>query len=203
MNAKLLASLIRSNQGILEQKLSLIKHLQAKHGLETTGELFTTSCPIAGATIGAHYRHSMDHMELATLVASASGMQDLAGVENKPDIVTLNYDLRVRGGTLETDVNEATKRIDSLWQILEEMKSVQNESIPDNEVNASFMLSSSSGTEFKLKSTMGRELGFAAHHAIHHLAMVKIIATHTLGMEEDEFHPDFGKAPSTIQFEGT
>ncbi len=208
MTGKMLTSLIRSNQGILEQKLSLIKHLQAKHGLKKTGELFTKSCPIAGATIGAHYRHSMDHMELATLVASASGMQYLADVDMEKtstpqDIVTLNYDLRVRGGTLERDVNEATKRIDSLWQILEEMKAIENENIPDNEVNASFMLSSSSGTEFKLKSTIGRELGFAAHHAIHHLAMVKIIATQTLGMGEDEFHPDFGKAPSTIQFEST
>eukprot|EP01083_Nonionella_stella_P028273 77869_1 len=108
MNGKLLTSLIRANQGILEQKLSLIKHLQAKHGLKTTGELFTKSCPIARATIGAHYRHSMDHMELATLVASASGMQYLADVDVDEEntstqayVVTLNYDLRVRGGTLE------------------------------------------------------------------------------------------------------
>jgi hypothetical protein len=46
-----------------------------------------------------------------------------------------------------------------------------------------------------------RELGFAAHHAIHHLAMVKIIAETTLKLTPDELPIDFGKAPSTIVFE--
>jgi hypothetical protein len=55
--------------------------------------------------------------------------------------------------------------------------------------------------EMDLSSTIGRELGFAAHHAIHHLAMVKIIAIHTLGLDENELPNGFGMAPSTVRFE--
>jgi hypothetical protein len=72
----------------------------------------------------------------------------------------------------------------------------------DEPVYASFMLSSdASELELDLSSTIGREMGFAAHHAIHHLAMVKIIAVHTLGLEESELPDDFGMAPSTTRFE--
>ena len=48
-----------------------------------------------------------------------------------------------------------------------------------------------------LKSTLGRELFFATHHAIHHHAMMK-----TIGREFGiEAPAGFGTAPSTIKFE--
>lgn len=55
--------------------------------------------------------------------------------------------------------------------------------------------------EMGLPSTIGRELGFVAHHAIHHMAMVKIIAVKTLGIEESELPHGFGRAPSTMIFD--
>jgi hypothetical protein len=55
--------------------------------------------------------------------------------------------------------------------------------------------------EFILPSTVTRELGFAAHHGIHHMAMVKIIAVETLQIPPEALTPDFGKAPSTIVFD--
>ena len=49
-----------------------------------------------------------------------------------------------------------------------------------------------------LHSAIGRELGFSVHHAIHHLAMIKVIAMH---LNIDHLLPDdFGKAPGTIEF---
>jgi len=55
----------------------------------------------------------------------------------------------------------------------------------------------SDGQDTTLPSTFGRELAFAAHHAIHHHAMIKAIA--------EEFGiatpAEFGKAPSTLNFE--
>jgi hypothetical protein len=48
-----------------------------------------------------------------------------------------------------------------------------------------------------------RELGFAVHHAIHHLAMVKIIAQNTLQLSTKDLPIDFGKAPSTVVFESS
>jgi hypothetical protein len=55
--------------------------------------------------------------------------------------------------------------------------------------------------EFQLPSTVERELGFAAHHAIHHLAIVKVITQETLQLPQELLPKDFGKAPSTINFE--
>jgi hypothetical protein len=205
-NQNLLINLIRANQGILKQKLSLLETLQAKYGSQKTTDLFTKICPIVQASIGQHYRHSMDHLELVALVASARNeMGSTVGSGDiKMEPITLNYDLRVRGGTLETDVEEAKKRIDSVFHVLGQIEidaSDQNK-VVEEKVYASFMLSGDSkDPEMSLTSTIGRELGFAAHHALHHLAMVKVIATHTVGLENEELGSGFGKAPSTIRFE--
>jgi len=153
----------------------------------------------------------MDHMELAVLVAATRNEMADIGVDMDP--ITLRYDYRVRGGTLEKDLQESRKRMQSVHQILEEINCShappdRNDNdamdIMDASVNASFMLSSDASgaeAEMDLPSTIGRELGFAAHHAIHHLAMVKIIAVQTLGLQENEFPKDFGMAPSTVRFE--
>jgi hypothetical protein len=197
----LLSSLIRCNQSILKQKLSLLTALESKYGPEKLAQtLFTLKCPIIKASIGQHYRHSMDHMELAVLVATTRNEMIDQNIKMNP--CTIQYDQRVRGGKLETDVYEARKMIFSLNNILEELKIFNDKSISDENVYASFMLSSDpNDQEVQLKSTIGRELGFAAHHAIHHLAMVRVIAIQTLGLEEHELSCDFGKAPSTIRFE--
>lgn len=204
MNTKtptLLSSLIRCNQAILKQKLSLLTTLESKYGTDKLEQaLFTLTCPIVKASIGQHYRHSMDHMELAVLVAATRNEMVNQNIQMNP--CTIQYDQRVRGGTLETNVHQARKRIFSLHNILEELKIVNDKSISDENVYASFMLSSDpKDQEVALKSTIGREMGFAAHHAIHHLAMVRVIALQTLGLEEHEISSDFGKAPSTIRFE--
>ncbi len=213
MSWRLLKSLVQSNQGILKQKLDLLDVLQTKFGLEETSKLFTRVCPIVGASVGAHYRHSMDHLELGILVASNHAMNlglqsDCDGTHHSSDPITLNYDLRVRGGTLERDVSEARRRIQNAHQVLQEMSekrpkdgSAQDYLVTSEMINASFMLSSDNSEEFNLQSSIGRELGFVAHHAIHHLAMVRIIATHTLDLNENELPPNFGRAPSTINFE--
>jgi hypothetical protein len=51
----------------------------------------------------------------------------------------------------------------------------------------------------ELVSTLGRELAFATHHAVHHQAMMKAIAFE-FGVEVEEC---FGKAPATVNAERT
>ena len=64
------------------------------------------------------------------------------------------------------------------------------------------MLSGDSNEEFVLPSTRSRELVFAAHHAIHHMAIIRIIALGTVGgLSIDDLPVDFGRAPSTVQYE--
>ncbi|KAI2493112.1 hypothetical protein MHU86_21417 [Fragilaria crotonensis] len=210
-----LRSLCDLNVSILSQKLGLMEALVSKHGHTTALELYKSTCPIVGATIGQHVRHSMDHMELAALVATTHSFTSDA-------IPQLHYDLRVRGGTLEHDMEEARKRVLHLTDMLQSHRHLDSEptlvSDPQNPqqlplttktsdnslhahlVQANFMLSSD-GIEYGLPSTMERELGFCAHHAIHHMAMIHIIAVHHAQL--DNLPPDFGRAPSTVHHDIT
>ncbi len=118
----------------------------------------------------------------------------------------LHYDLRVRGGTLEKDMVESRKRIVGVIDIFQSLQTVSSDNDDGNalissSVTSYFNLNADSNTEIGLPSTIGRELGFVAHHAIHHMALVKIIATKTLNIKEGELPNEFGKAPSTILFD--
>jgi len=192
----------------------------------------------------------MDHLELPVLVAASAfasipnfartpSIATIASKENEvtdklpslisphpPSPVTLHYDMRVRGGTLETDVDLTRTRIQSVWSTLQDIRNDNNRlnqcnldgvleeddistdavRVGSQLVKASFLLSSDAPNdkdgdtnELELSSTIGRELGFAVHHAIHHMAMVKIIAVKTIGLDAKDIPPDFGRAPSTIQ----
>jgi len=158
-------------------------------------------------------------MELAILVAHRAVLEQNNNIpKDQRSIGELHYDLRVRGGTLEKDFDEAKKRIISvmsvldevLHEVLDEKEKNSNNGDPNNfvgkeSVNAYFMLGGdpTKDGEVKLTTTVQRELGFVAHHAMHHMAMVKIIAMHTLGIKEHELPIDFGRAPSTVQFDQT
>ena len=100
---QLLTALCRASQGILQQKLGLMQALCQKHGLTTAQELYRTTCPIVHATIGQHFRHSLDHMEAATFL----------------DHAEIHYDLRTRGGVDETEWEAATARIQQVSQLLD------------------------------------------------------------------------------------
>jgi hypothetical protein len=108
----------------------------------------------------------------------------------------------VRGGTLEKDMVESRKRIVGVMGIFQTLQCTnQTEDLVLTPVHSYFNLTADT-EEMGLPSTIGRELGFVAHHSIHHLAMVKIIAVKTLGLEESELPEGFGRAPSTIIFDG-
>ncbi|KAL7538506.1 hypothetical protein ACHAXR_008602 [Thalassiosira sp. AJA248-18] len=191
--AGILQPLIRSNVAILTQKIALLDLLVARHGIKASDK-FTTVCPLIGATIGQHYRHSMDHVELAALVAGS------AENDGAPSPGELHYDLRVRGGTLEKDLDMSRQRLVDVVDVFQTLET-QDESVSMIPITAHFNLSADSDAEIGLPSTVGRELGFAAHHAIHHMAMVKIIAVQTLGFDEGELPHGFGRAPSTLLFD--
>lgn len=194
-------ALIKSNIAILSQKIGLLDLLLAKHGVTKASDAFQKTCPIVKASIGQHYRHSMDHVELAALVASTAA-QDASIIQQGGE---LHYDLRVRGGTLEKSITEARKRLSDVTDVFTSL----NEAICDDKlmktssqpVRAYFNISADDDAEIGLASTIERELGFAAHHAIHHMAMVKIICLHTLDLTQDELPNGFGRAPSTILFD--
>ena len=57
-----LSKLCRANLGILSQKLGLLEAMSAKHGTDKAKELFQAPCPLVKASVGQHFRHSLDHV---------------------------------------------------------------------------------------------------------------------------------------------
>mmetsp|Transcript_22517 Transcript_22517/g.53152 ORF Transcript_22517/g.53152 Transcript_22517/m.53152 type:complete len:229 (-) Transcript_22517:548-1234(-) len=209
-------ALLRANIGVLGQKLDLIHALRKTLGANQANVGFAEMCPVVGASIGQHFRHSMDHMERVANIIEAE--KEEANDEDgfSPEI---HYDLRVRGGSDEHDMDEAEGRIRRVIQPFQEgIEEMLSSSMADDDgciddaedndnttVLACFMLSGDpAADEFLLSSTVERELGFVAHHAIHHLAMVKIITMHTLKLLPPDALPEgFGKAPSTIVYDNS
>jgi uncharacterized damage-inducible protein DinB len=141
---------------------------------------YTEPCPaMFNATIGAHVRHTLDHF------AAALGAQ---GDE------AIDYDHRERDTPVEKSVEAAVALIDDIDAKLDAL----TEADADRDVRIRVMLSGD-GDETRLASTLARELAFAAHHGVHHHAMIASIA-----MSQGRDVPaGFGKAPSTIAYESS
>lgn len=197
------SALLQANLGILGQKVDLMAALKDSLGQEEAKQRFSQTCPVVGASVGQHFRHSMDHMERVATI--------LDNNKEKQELDHLHYDVRVRGGNDEHDMDAAKERIRRVSALFRHdidkvLRSSGNDKTmaetADTPVMACFFLSGDSDDEFLLSSTLERELGFVAHHAIHHLAMVKIIAIDTLRLLPPDGLPDgFGKASSTIVYD--
>ncbi len=133
---------------------------------------------LPGGTIGKHVRHCLDHFRAA-----------LEGFDRGSPI---DYDHRERNVPMESEPAAALGAIEELAGRLRNL----DDAALSSPVRVRVMLSGD-GQEAELESTLGRELAFATHHAIHHNAMMVAIASE-LGIRVG---PDFGKAPSTINHE--
>ena len=139
---------------------------------------YTRTCEtVGGGTVGKHARHVLDHFQCALNTRACD---------------PIDYDTRVRGGSVETDPDAACEQIASLRECLGSM----TDDCMGEVVTTRVMLTGD-GTSADLKSTRGREVFFATHHAIHHHAMMSTIGRE-LGIEIPE---GFGMAPSTLNFE--
>jgi hypothetical protein len=138
---------------------------------------------LPGGTIGKHFRHVVDHFA-ATLgpLRAASGR------------CIIEYDRRERNVPMETCRRTAVAEIRAVMQELERAQEERSSA----DVTVRVMLSAD-GAERDFRSTLGREIAFASHHAVHHHAMIQVIAGE-LGLQAPE---GFGKAPATLNFERT
>lgn len=111
---------------------------------------------IVGGTIGKHVRHTLDHFR-AALAAALDGSP-------------IDYDRRERNVAMETDRAAA---VEAIRETRAELAALSCSALA-SAVKVRVMLLAD-GTEAVLDSTMARELAFAAHHAVHHYAMIRAI----------------------------
>ncbi len=149
------------------------------------GELLLTSLPPSSyverlpvafnASIGGHYRHCLDHF------TSVLGGLDGAAI---------NYDLRGRDSRLESQPDFAlalTRRIRAGIECLEP-------SALRTLVVARCEVSYGHGDSPLANSSIGRELVYVIAHAIHHYALISVMAR----IMDVALPSAFGVAPSTV-----
>ncbi|MEM9064324.1 MAG: DinB family protein [Planctomycetota bacterium] len=152
---------------------------QATQLLESlSDEAYRTNSEILqGGTIGKHVRHVVDHFA-APLCDEAAECVD--------------YDHRERDVPMETDRAAAIEKISGLRRQLAELT--------EDDLRAPLrirVMLAGDGTCAELPSSLGRELFFAFHHAVHHNAMIGAIARE----HGAQTVPGFGTAPSTLNHE--
>ncbi|CAB1101747.1 unnamed protein product [Ectocarpus sp. CCAP 1310/34] len=161
--------------------------------------------PATGASVGGHLRHTLDHFSKCLQAAQQQPAPDEDAVPTTTP-VTIRYDHRVRGGTIETDPAAASRSISSLLQQLQSLP--RADYLRAKRVAPMFMLGLGGGDngikeEYGFESNLERELFFCCHHGTHHDAMIRLILR---GMGEkgenalSQAGEGFGVAPSTIDF---
>lgn len=134
--------------------------------------------PAFRASVGAHYRHSLEHFQLL-----------LDGVEQGK----VDYDSRRRDSMIETDRFAAlnlTRELIGRIEILE-IASM------DAGMTAVCKVGYSDESPRRAKSSFARELMYAVAHGVHHYALIGVMAR-LAGVVLPEH---FGVAPSTVAYQ--
>jgi len=166
--------------------LALENALYLEQGLELLGELDEqlyrrTAPPIFTGSIGAHWRHCLDHYT-SFLDGWQSG--------------TIDYAARAREARLETDPTHASRRTRSVIRQLQQLEAAAGSALLRVRVDCADH--SDTGPR-ESGSSVDRELQFLISHSVHHYALIALI----MKLEGKFPAADFGVAPSTLQYRQT
>lgn len=154
--------LIDSNVQALREGASLIRLLQS-------GQYTQGFKPAFQSTIGAHFRHVLEHYRC--FVSQLSGG-------------TFCYDKRERDQLLERDADYALQTIDDIEQAVSALSGL--------DAGRGFFIEDEQTSE-PVSTNLNRELLFLQSHTVHHYAIIGAM-TRALGSQPDE---DFGVAIAT------
>jgi len=139
-------------------------------------ETYTCRIPLAfNASIGGHYRHCLDHFTSVLRALDA-------------DIV--DYDHRARDARIESQPDFA---LALTREMLGQLKRLPLSAL-ETPVRARCEVSYAHGESPVTGSTFGREMVYAIAHAIHHYALISVMAR----LMEAKLPEHFGIAPSTV-----
>ena len=130
------------------------------------------------SSIGQHFRHILD-MYLAVTPA-------LSAVTSSPPVI--DYDIRRRGAAVETERKSAIAELQDLEQALLNRTTQLNLPVL---VKTEVCLHSTRCAS--MHSTLARELAFISTHAVHHFALIQVLAR-LLGASVDK---SVGLAPAS------
>ena len=158
---------------LLTQGEDLLRSLSAEN--------YTRRVPaVFNAAIGGHYRHCLDHFTSLLLALDAD---------------EVDYDHRKRDPRVETQPEFALA-------FTTEMRSALEQLPPETlciEVKARCEVSYAHGNSPVTRSTLARELVYCIAHAIHHYALISVMAR----LMEVKLPEHFGVAPSTMRHNAT
>ncbi len=164
-----------SFQRILAAAAELLTQGESLIG-SVTAEQYATRVALAlDGSIGAHYRHCLDHF--VSLLRSTS-------------CSFVDFDLRDRDPLIETD---PTRALDLTREIRASLARWTPGELART-VGTRCEIRYAPGSSPVTGSTLGRELGYVIAHAIHHFAIIAIIGR----LQGIRLPEDFGMAPSTL-----
>jgi len=144
---------------------------------EISDEAYLRKVTVAfNASIGGHYRHCLDHFN-TLLEAAAAG--------------DLNYDHRERGTLVENDRFAALNATCQVRAGFEKL----NPDFLARHLNVACKTSYSTSGSQVSPSTVGREVMYTVAHAVHHYALIGVMA----GVMGLSLPAGFGVAPSTLK----
>lgn len=141
-----------------------------------TPEVYTAFSSNGKASIGQHVRHTIEFYQCLRAASSI-----------------VNYDLRQRDAKMETDVDHATDKLNEVQHWLHTLEQ-------DRELLLETSSLGAMSESVKVKSTFARELYHVLDHAVHHMAIIRLLIK--------EIAPDFlleerfGVAYSTLSYRG-
>jgi hypothetical protein len=153
---------------ILTQGEDLLRSLSAENYTRPVPDVFN-------AAIGGHYRHCLDHFTSLLLALDAD---------------EVDYDHRQRDPRIETQPAFALA-------LTAEMRGTLEQLTPETlcaEVKARCEVSYTHGNSPVTRSSLARELVYCIAHAIHHFALISVMAR----LLDVKLPEHFGVAPSTV-----
>lgn len=160
-------SLVLAARQVLTQGRELLAALDA--------ETYRRKAAPERSTIGDHYRHILDHFSCL-----------LAGLPGR----SVNYDERDRDTRIADDREFAAWTTESL---LEGVNRLHSGTLAEP-LQVTYSVGYGTPGPDTMVSTVGREIAFAVSHAVHHYAIVRLLAE-GFGTK---LPADFGVAPSTL-----
>lgn len=136
---------------LLNQQVEVLQLIKPEHYTQKVTEIYSSS-------VGGHIRHILDHYD--ALVKAEQSAESFA-----------NYDERNRDTTIEKDPVAALSSVEHLIQTIPKLNL-------HKPIEVSFIGHEKTFQAYRVKSSVGREVSFASHHAIHHLSMVKLLLAH-------------------------